>query len=137
MLTHYATRRRFSAGTLLARQGEVSDRLYIIVAGQVRVERSHPAIIGPVVLDDLGPGEVVGELRGRDAGPRFATAVALEDTEALELPQRSLERSIARSPEAVASLLDSLSQPEKPGRPRVTMYRRPRRRGYTTPNAAA
>src|SRR5919197_1176965 len=54
--------RRFQAGEPLVRQGEVSDAMYVIVHGQVRKERSHPALSEPSAVLDLGPGESVGEL---------------------------------------------------------------------------
>ena len=54
--------RVFRPGGSLMRQGEPADCLYVILRGRVRVECSHPSFSTPVVLAELGEGEVVGEM---------------------------------------------------------------------------
>jgi CRP/FNR family transcriptional regulator, cyclic AMP receptor protein len=102
--------RRFGKGKRLMHQGAVSDRMYVILSGCVRVQRSHPDLREPVVLADLGPGETVGEMGVLDGEPRSATVLALEATEALELSQRALQDSILRDPELSGALLRVLSR---------------------------
>jgi CRP/FNR family cyclic AMP-dependent transcriptional regulator len=48
----------FPAGALLAREGASADRLYVLRAGRVALELQSPA--GPLVIETLGAGEVVG-----------------------------------------------------------------------------
>jgi CRP/FNR family transcriptional regulator len=102
--------RHFPAGSPLMHQGDVSDALYIIVEGRVRVERSHPALLGPVLLAELGPGEVVGEMGLLDREPRTATVRAVKDTETLELDAATLELTILAYPEVGTALLRVLSR---------------------------
>ena len=101
--------RRFVAGQVLIRQGEPSDVMYVIAQGRVRVERSHPALTEPVALNELGAGETVGEMGLLDGGPRSATVVALEDTEALELTASAVAATLVEFPQAARSLLYTLS----------------------------
>ena len=102
--------RHFPAGSRLMHQGDVSVSMYIIVEGRVRVERSHPALLGPVLLAELGPGEVVGEIGVLDGEPRTATVTAVKDTETLELDAATLELTILAYPEVGTALLRVLSR---------------------------
>ena len=92
------------------RQGDVSQSLHIILQGSVRVERAHPQIIRPVVLAQLGPGDVVGEMGVLDREPRSATVTALTAVETLELDAPTLAQVILDHPEAAAALLRTLSR---------------------------
>lgn len=69
----------YDAGTVLFRQGETGDRLYIIVDGQVEVRlRSHPDRPERTQVF-LGRGQVVGEMALLDKGPRSATIRCSQD----------------------------------------------------------
>ena len=64
-----------AAGTALFRQGDPSDRIYVVERGQVDVVRETPD--GEVLLATLGPGEHLGEmgpLFGLPARQRFGPA---------------------------------------------------------------
>ncbi len=102
--------RRFPVGSQLLRQGEHGDSLFIIVQGRVRVERSHPHLLRPVLLAELGPGEVVGEIGVLDGEPRTATVTALKETDTIELGTPALTQTIVDHPEVGAALLRVLSR---------------------------
>ncbi len=102
--------RRFTADSQLMRQGDMSDCMYIVAKGRVRVERNHPDLTEPLVLAELGPGDVVGEMGVLDDEPRSATVTALEDTEAIELDASALAEALARFPEAASVMLRVLSR---------------------------
>ena len=103
-------RRMFGAGSQLMHQGDVSDRMYLIVSGRVRVERSHPDLLEPLVLAELGPGEIVGEMGLLDASPRSATVSAMEETETLELNADAVREIIEQFPEVSGVLLRILTR---------------------------
>ncbi len=112
-LTRLAERghpRAFPMGKLLMQQGEPADTLYIILSGLVRVERSHPDLLQSVVLAELGPGEVVGEMGLLDGKPRSATVTALADTETLEVSAADLAYIVLRHPEVSMALLQKISR---------------------------
>jgi len=50
---------RFTAGDVLLRAGERADRLYILVEGRVALSVHAPGR-GDLVVETLGPGDVVG-----------------------------------------------------------------------------
>ena len=89
-------------------QGELAECMYLIVAGVVCVQRTHPDLIEPVVFAELGPGEVVGEME-RDHKTRSATVIALAPTEALEITPRALEDTLLHDPQGASTLLRVLS----------------------------
>jgi predicted MFS family arabinose efflux permease len=67
------------AGTEIVRQGEPSDRFYLIASGRVQVTQ------GGQVLRVEGPGEFFGEIGLLRDVPRTATVMALDDCELVGL----------------------------------------------------
>jgi CRP-like cAMP-binding protein len=100
----------FRAGSKLTWQGDPGQSVYIILKGHVRVERAHPDLLTPVVLAEMGAGEVVAGLGVLDGQPRSATVTAIEDTEALEVSARVLAELVVDSPNVSAALLHRLSR---------------------------
>jgi len=58
------------AGTALFTEGEPGDVMYAVIEGNVEVA------VGGHVVEQLGPGGILGELALIDASPRAATARA-------------------------------------------------------------
>ena len=96
--------RTFSRGSPLIRQGDLSDRLYVIIRGRVRIERSHPKLFEPVLLAELGPDEVVGELGLQEGEVCSSTVTAVEEVRTLELGYTALALTVLQYPEALAAL---------------------------------
>jgi CRP-like cAMP-binding protein len=67
----------FEAGQFIVLQGQVGTGLYVIVEGEVKVER------GSVELARLGPNDFFGELSVIDQQPRNASVQALQRTRTL------------------------------------------------------
>ena len=109
-LAGHGQRRWLPPGSVLLRQGRVCEFMYIIVRGRVAIERAHPDLQQPVVLSELGPGEVVGEGGLLDGQPRRVTAVTLEPTEVLEFGAPALAETILQFPDRSAALLRLLSE---------------------------
>jgi signal transduction histidine kinase len=106
-LAMVGTKRSFRAGDVLMRQGDPSDALYIVLSGRVRVERAFPELAEPVLLAEVGPEEVLGEMGVLENAPRSATVRALEDTETIEVAARApvLAQLLREAPEILAALL--------------------------------
>ena len=100
----------FLAGSLLMRQGDASDCMHVILDGHVRVERRHPAIREALILEELGAGDVVGEMGVLDEEPRSATVVAIEDTDTLQISATAVDQIMLKFPEVSAALLRLLSR---------------------------
>lgn len=75
---------RLEAGQVLFQKGDVGDSLYVIVEGRVRIHD------GELTFNELGLGDVVGEMAVLDEAPRSASVTALEVTELLRLRQETL-----------------------------------------------
>jgi CRP/FNR family cyclic AMP-dependent transcriptional regulator len=109
-LAHTGIIRRFPAGALLMRQGDISDTMYVILSGRVKVERSDHQVGSPLALAELGPGDVVGEMGLLDREPRSATVTALEATEVMELDDLALAQLVMHYPDVSGGLLRVLSR---------------------------
>ena len=102
--------RHFSPGSVLMHQGDPSDSMYVILRGLVRVERVHPAILDPLLLAELGAGEVAGEMGVLDDEPRTATVTAITETDTLRISDADLGGIILKFPEVSVALLHILSR---------------------------
>lgn len=101
----------YVAGSLITRQHDQGDCLFILVEGQVDVwlenngRRSSLAILEPV--------EIMGEMSLLTGEPRSATLTARSDVECYVLGKESFQRTLQNRPEladAFASLLAARSQ---------------------------
>jgi CRP/FNR family transcriptional regulator, cyclic AMP receptor protein len=102
--------REFAAGEVIMTQGDPGECLHIIVDGRVRVERSHPSLTHPVVLAELHPGEVVGEMGLLDRATRSASVVAITNTATFVISGGNLAQVIAHYPTVSIELLRTLSR---------------------------
>ena len=109
-LAKLAQRRTFRAGSVIVRQGDSSESVFVIVQGHVKVERMMRDFPQPVVLAELGRGEIVGEMGLLDGQPRSATVTAIDWTEALELSASTLATTALHHPETSRELLRMLSR---------------------------
>lgn len=71
--------RRLKAGETLFLAGEEGRHMYLVVEGRIDVK------VGGMIVENVGPNSVVGEMALIDLAPRSATAVAREDTELAEV----------------------------------------------------
>jgi len=84
------------AGEVIVRQGAPADKIFIIVKGEVGVEREEPD--GQVVeLETLRDGQFFGELAILRDTPREATAKAISDVTLLALQRDTFQRLVAGS----------------------------------------
>lgn len=68
--------RTYPKQTVIIQEGDVADTLYVLLAGRLRVY-SATADGREVVLDVLGPGELIGEM-ALDGSPRSASVMTME-----------------------------------------------------------
>jgi uncharacterized membrane protein len=108
-LAEFIDLRQLSAGETLFRAGEPGESLYIVREGEVELFIRDTAG-QKILLTIAGKGEVFGELALLDRGPRTATAMALGDSELLELDRQDLLLLFHKSPNAALRLLAAMSQ---------------------------
>jgi CRP/FNR family transcriptional regulator, cyclic AMP receptor protein len=85
--------KKYSAGGTVIRRGEPGVKLYIIVSGKV-------AVVGGdgVIIAELGPGEVFGEMSLLSGNPAGATVSAVEETWLLYINGKDFRRILNRFP---------------------------------------
>jgi len=89
-LGEVAERRTFPAGARVVRQGDPSESLHVVVAGEVQVLVEQGGDQAPLVVDQLGAGSVIGESGVLLESPRGATVRARTAIETLQVARDAL-----------------------------------------------
>jgi serine phosphatase RsbU (regulator of sigma subunit) len=97
-----------AAGEVLMRQGEVGDRAYLVLDGELEVIIETP--LGDVMVSTLGPQQIVGEIAVFSDVPRTATVRALRESALLRLSAAHIGDVITRHPTAAMGLLAALGR---------------------------
>ena len=85
-------------GSVIVREGDPADALYVIAAGRARVLK-RGAGGEEISLNVLRPGDSFGEMGLLEHGTRTATVRASSDVEAFRLGQAEFDELVARHPE--------------------------------------
>ncbi len=95
----------FQPGQVIFREGDTSQEAYRILRG--RVEISILADGKPVILAQLGEGDIFGEMAMVDERPRSASAQALEVTECEVLTPENFNDLVLQRPEVLIPYMAS------------------------------
>lgn len=93
-----------AAGKVLIREGEIAHEFFVVVEGELRVERQGRE------LRRLGPGDFAGEIALVDGGPRTATVVAETPARLLVLGHREFHSLLRQFPDIQIQVLQALAQ---------------------------
>jgi CRP/FNR family cyclic AMP-dependent transcriptional regulator len=107
LLTNVVTRRSFPRGTTIIAAGDMTDSLYVIISGRLKVMMSDDDG-GEVILAILGPNEFFGEMGLLDDHPRSASVVAIEPCELLGLLKRDFKKCLAENFEMTMTVMRSI-----------------------------
>jgi len=102
-LLAYLSRESLPEGTMLIRQDEPPDDVFVLESGRLRVEMVTPEGTR-MRLRTVLPGVVVGEIAMYTGDPRTADVVAETPSVVLRLGRASIERMEATDPELAAAL---------------------------------
>lgn len=108
-LAELAVEVAYADGDEVVREGEPGARLYVVVAGAVRVEK-RGASGAVTALAELGAGEAFGEMALLDGAPRSATVRAVGACRLLTLEGDALRRIGRDHPEVYEALLVALGE---------------------------
>jgi len=97
------------AGTVLMREGDQADALYVLLDGSVRVMRVD-AVGNPVEVGFRLTGECFGEMALIDGGLRSATVIAATRVRVFELERELFMEVMTRAPDLMSKLLRELSR---------------------------
>jgi CRP/FNR family cyclic AMP-dependent transcriptional regulator len=106
-LSEVVDSRDLPAGETLFHAGEPGESLFVVRRGEVELFIKDTAG-QKIVLTVAGEGEIFGELALLDRGARTATAVALVDTQLLELDRGDLLLLFQKTPAAALRLLAAM-----------------------------
>jgi CRP/FNR family cyclic AMP-dependent transcriptional regulator len=96
MLAAVVTRKSTPRSTTVMASGDVTDSLYIVLSGRLKVLMSD-AEGKEVILSILGPGEFFGEMGLLDDSPRSASVVSIEPCELLSITKRDFKKCLAEN----------------------------------------
>jgi sulfate permease, SulP family len=102
-LRTYLEKRPLEEGTVLIRQGEPPDDLFVLESGRLGVEVGTPDG-ARIRLRSMRAGVVVGEVGLYMGAPRTADVIAETPSVVLRLTRKSIERMEAEEPELAAAL---------------------------------
>ena len=94
---------RVAQWTVIVKQGEHGDAMYLILEGELRVR----LIAGgkETILSTLGPGEFFGDMALFDHGPRSADVVANVDSVVLKITAHAVKDLATAAPDLAAPFL--------------------------------
>lgn len=90
-----------AARTVLFREGDRGDALYAVVSGSLLVLEEGEE---EEILDQVGPGALIGEMALLTGAPRRATVRAATDAVLVRMGREDLERLLAAEPRLVGQL---------------------------------
>jgi CRP/FNR family transcriptional regulator len=108
-LARSAKARRFTAGELLAKEGEDAAAFYVLCQGQAEVVK-RLGQEGERVVGTLAEGDFFGEMALLDGFPRSASVRAVSDCECLVLARWDFLGLARTSPEVPLAILPVLSR---------------------------
>ncbi|MFK7897461.1 MAG: Crp/Fnr family transcriptional regulator [Myxococcota bacterium] len=99
--------RTFADGEIIFDEGDEGMDLYIILSGHIQISRAGSS--GQRVIAKLSPGEFFGEMTVILGEARTARAIAVGETELLELDGETLEAMCMERPEIGIRLIQRLA----------------------------
>jgi CRP-like cAMP-binding protein len=99
--------RRHQAGTVLFREGDPGEKMFVIRAGKVNIVKRISD--SEITLATLGPGEFFGEMALLEKLPRSAGATVAEDAQLIEIEQEHFDTLVRKSGEIAVRMLRRLS----------------------------
>lgn len=98
----------FPPGTIICREGESGNEMYVIQAGKVKITKRVQD--QEKVLATLGPGDFFGEMSILNNKPRSATAEVVEEAKVLVVEPKMFERMIRGNIEIAVRIIKTLAK---------------------------
>ena len=102
-----ADERTLTGGEYLFREGESADYGYVVKTGKIEIVKS--GVDGEIILTELGPGSLFGEMALIDGSPRSAGARASQDSSVTEIRSDTFNQYIRNNPDAAVRLMKTLA----------------------------
>ncbi len=98
---------KLKKGTVLFQEGDESDAMYVIKTGRIEITKSKGT--KDIILAELKPGEMLGEMAFFDNKPRSAGARAATDAEVIALPFSALHAQFKTFPEWLKAMVKTVN----------------------------
>jgi len=92
----------FSKGSIIIKEGQESKESFLIKKGYVTIYKMTNN--QKIIIDQLGPGEIFGEMGVLAGSKRSASAVALESTEVIVLQKQVLSEALTKSTPLISTI---------------------------------
>lgn len=99
--------RGYDKNATIFNEGEVADRIHFVVSGRVKIVKA--AGTRDMILELLGPGEPVGAVAAFEQRPYPASAITLEPSSVLSLPEHEFFQLLESRPDMTRRLLAGLT----------------------------
>ncbi len=99
--------RNLKKGDILFRENDPSEAMFVIKSGRIAIVKSKGS--SEIVLAELGPGDMLGEMAFFDNKPRSAGAKAIADSVIIELPFKALNAQFKNFPEWLKAIVRTVS----------------------------
>jgi CRP/FNR family cyclic AMP-dependent transcriptional regulator len=93
----------------LFKEGDLSNSLYIVRRGAISIRKVQRRTLVEAELTKVKAGEIIGELSFFDRKTRSASAIALIETELLELNFQELDLLYSQTPDYFKKIIESLA----------------------------
>jgi CRP-like cAMP-binding protein len=99
--------RGYEKGEVIFHEGDPADRIHFVHIGRVKIVKAAGG--RDVIIEILGPGEPVGAVAVFERRPFPATAVAIEPSGILSIPEREFFAMLEKRPEMMRAVLAGLT----------------------------
>jgi CRP/FNR family transcriptional regulator len=97
----------YEKGETIFHEGEPADRIHFLYTGRVKIVKAAGS--RDLILEILGAGEPVGAVAAFERRPYPASAIAIEPSGVVSIPEREFFQLIESRPEMTRSLLSGLT----------------------------
>ncbi|HUP46548.1 MAG TPA: Crp/Fnr family transcriptional regulator [Thermoanaerobaculia bacterium] len=99
--------RGYEKGEMIFREGDPAERIHFVHMGRVKIVKAAGG--RDIILEILGPGEPVGAVAVFERRPFPASAVTLEPSGILSIPEREFFALLEKRPEMMRAVLAGLT----------------------------
>lgn len=92
----------------LFREGDASDSAYVVKSGRLAITKAKGS--SEIILAELGPGSMLGEMAFFDNKPRSASAKAMVDSVVISLPFVALNAQFKTFPEWLKVMVKTINE---------------------------
>jgi CRP/FNR family transcriptional regulator, cyclic AMP receptor protein len=96
------------AGTVLFREGEQGNKMYVIKSGRVRLTKRVQET--SIVLEDLGAGAFCGEVAMVNDQPRPVTATVISDAAVIQIEASQFENMLRSNSDIAVRMMKKMSE---------------------------